>query len=144
MARNKVAEPKRAREKKFQVWLDPADDNHAFVLGLLEEYREDRYKDVDILVKMAYALNQTGDIAINMPENSSWLESSIKTLMKGMNTLQEMLKSGRFTMEATHEDRSTIQEVQEEIDEMETSIAARYHSYVYQAEENDDSEEDDF
>lgn len=142
MARNKVAEPKRAREKKFQVWLDPADDKHAFVLDFLEKYRDDHYKDVDILVKMAYALNETGDIAINMPENSSWLESSIKTLMKSMNALQDMLKSGRFTMEATHEDRSTIQEVQEEIDEMETSIAARYHSYVYQENDNEDSEDD--
>jgi hypothetical protein len=139
---NKVAEKKRDREKRFQVWLDPLDDKHAFVITMLEAYRDQKYKDVEILIKMAYALNQTGDIPISMPENSTWLESAIKNLMSGMNTLQDMLKSGRFTLEASQEDQQKIQQVHNDMSEMETSIAARYHSYAY--DPSSDDREDDF
>lgn len=142
MARVKVHEKKRDREVKFQAWLDPQNDQHKLAIDLINAYKEDNYREAEILAKMAQALNQSGDISVEMPQNSSWLETGIKTIMSGISTLQDMIASGKFTLNADHSDQARIHQINTDMDQMQESIAARYHSYSYDPSE--DNQEDDF
>lgn len=142
MARLKIKEKKREREVKFQAWLDPQNEQHKLAIDLINAYKEDNYRESEILVKMAYALNETGEINIEMAHNPSWIEAGMKTIMAGITALQDMIASGKFTLNADHADQQRIQQINTDMDQMQESIAARYHSYGYDPSE--DSDEDDF
>lgn len=125
----KQGERKRDHERRIQGWFDTRDEDHRYVLAVVDHLWEtEGMTQQEIIRQGIYALaNSREDIPIQMPENVSLMQRQIRSLMRMVTELLNLVKSGGFTL--GNSSGQTAARLEEELTEIERSVASGYRSF---------------